>query len=126
MCTDLPPPPIRVNFVEESPNHIRFNWSHVLFICPLLHYRIVASNCGQCPNTTVNTTVTCRGNNTKLSNSAPCSFAVQTVACGETAGDVSMAVNVIMIWRDVHFSPTMTKDVTQSASTQTEVVQCSS
>ena len=124
MCTDLPPPPMRVNFVEESPNHIRFNWSHILFICPLLHYRIVASNCGQCPTATVNTTATCRRNYMQVMNNVPCSFAVQTVACGDTAGDVSMAVNVI--WRDVYFSPTMTKEITQSASAQTEVIKCSS
>ena len=81
----------------------------------------MASNCGQCPNTTVNTTATCRRNNTKLTNSAPCSFAVQSEACGDTAGDVSMAVNVI--WRDINalHLPTETAEID---STEREVAQC--
>ena len=54
--------------------------------------------------------------------SVPCSFAVQTVVCGDTAGDVSMAVNVI--WRDVNALqlPTETGEID---STEREVAQCS-
>ena len=97
-------PPNDVTLYEVTLNHLTFIWSenNVLSHCPLLHYRISASpSCGLCPNTTVNTTATCLGDYAQLlSNSLNCSFAIQTIVCGDISGVVSEAVNVM--WSDVN------------------------
>ena len=56
----------------------------------------MASNCGECPSTTTTNTVTCSGYNTQLISDHPCSFAVQTVVCGDLVGYVSIAVTIPM------------------------------
>ena len=68
-----------------------FEWSEVASNCPIFHYHITSSNCGQCPNTTRNTTATCTGNFTTNSLSL-CSesLAVQSVLCGDIHGDTRM------------------------------------
>ena len=116
-----PPPPNDVRLKKGTADHLTFSWSGASFNCSMLHYRIVASNCGLCPEMTRNTTATCRGNYRQLTNDAPCSFAVQTLVCGNTAGDLSLAVNVI--WRDVTSTRT-TENEHHPLSTETEVNQC--
>ena len=88
------PPPADVKLVEETHTYLRFNWSLSSSNCPSVYYQIVASNCGHCPNTTVNNTVTCTGNYTathRMSN-RQCSFALQIVVCDDVIGDTSIAV----------------------------------
>ena len=100
------PPPSDVNLIEETRTHLRFNWSRSQnsLNCPSIFYQIVASNCGQCPDTTTNTTVTCFGNYTQLMSSRQCSFAVQAVVCDNIIGDVSIAVTVtVPITGIIHF-----------------------
>jgi hypothetical protein len=55
----------------------------------------MATNCGDCLNTTTTTNViTCSGNYTHLTSDHPCSFAVRSAVCNGTVGDVSDAINV--------------------------------
>ena len=54
----------------------------------------MAVNCGDCPNTTTSNRVICSGNYT---DNRQCSFAVQTVVCGDIIGDVSTVVNATKI-----------------------------
>ena len=68
-----------------------FSWSPVTSDCLVLHYNILTSNCGSCPTTTTDTTVTCTDVPT---NGSMCTFAVQTVVCGDIVGDSSDSVNV--------------------------------
>ena len=60
-------------------------------MCPVLHYDILASNCGSCPTTTTNTTVTCTDVPT---DGSVCTFAVQTVVCGNIYGTMNNTVQV--------------------------------
>ena len=75
------PPPNNVHLVGVSPTGLRFSWNQTQN-CPSLRYNINQSeDCGQCPNTTAGTSVNCSG--FTLSNSINlCTFAVQTVICG--------------------------------------------
>ena len=93
VCTEPFPPPTDVQLVEANHTHLSFNWSLVLLNCPSIFYHIVASNCGQCPDTTTSNKVICTGNYAMISHQ--CSFAVQASACNDsTVGDISTAVNV--------------------------------
>ena len=69
-----------IRLVEMYPNQLIFEWSEISYNCPFFHYRIVASNCGQCPNTTRHTTATCFGDFTESVN---CSFSIQSVLCND-------------------------------------------
>ena len=88
------PPPIDVQLVEANHTHLSFNWTQVSLNCPSLQYHIVASNCGECPNATRSSTITCSGNYAQFLSDHPCSFAVQTVVCNGLVGDASIAFNV--------------------------------
>ena len=56
-----------------------------------LHYNILALNCGSCPTTTNHTTLTCTDVPT---DGSACVFSVQTVVCGNLAGNFSDMINV--------------------------------
>ena len=64
-----------------------FSWSSVVLDCPAMRFNILASNCGSCPTTTNHTTVTCTDVPT---NHSTCTFAVQTVICGNISGKFSV------------------------------------
>ena len=68
-----------------------FTWSPVAPDCPTVYYNILASNCGSCPTTTNHTTVTCTDVPT---NGSTCTFAVQTVVCGNVFGNSSDSINI--------------------------------
>ena len=61
---------------------ITFKWSQMPLDCRIIHYKILASNCGNCPSTTTSTAVTCIGAQT---DGGVCRFAVQTVVCGDSS-----------------------------------------
>ena len=65
-----------------------FNWNTCTSspVCSATHYNIVASNCGSCPTTTNHTIVTCTDTPT---DGNMCTFAVQTVVCGNITGESS-------------------------------------
>ena len=56
-------------------------------LCPAIHYNILASNCGSCPTTINDTTVTCT--DVPTTGSTSCNFAIQTVVCGNNTGNIS-------------------------------------
>ena len=64
--------------------------------CLTLHYNILATNCGSCPTTTTNTTVTCTDVPT---DGSMCTFAVQTVVCGDIVGNMSTPFSVSLSLR---------------------------
>ena len=70
-------------------NMITFTWNTNSPDCPAIHYNILASNCGSCPTTTNYTTVTCTDVPT---DGSMCTFAVQTVVCGNITGESSQAL----------------------------------
>ena len=61
-----------------------FGWSPVAPDHSALHYDIITSNCGSCPNTTTNTITTCTDVPT---HGSVCTLAIQTVVCGNIIGD---------------------------------------
>ena len=71
------------NFILKE---LEFTWSPVALTCPIIHYNILASNCGSCPTVTNYTTITCTDIPT---NGRTCEFAVQTVVCGNITGDIA-------------------------------------
>ena len=75
------------NFVSRR---LTFTWIPVAPDCPAIHYNILASNCGICPTTTNHATVTCT--DVPISQST-CTFAVQTVLCGNLIGNLSDPIN---------------------------------
>ena len=86
-----PPGDVRISNVDISLRQLTFDWNLVAPDCSAIHYNILASNCGSCPTTTNHTTVTCTDiiNTTLHSHSTKCSFAVQTVVCGNVLGHTS-------------------------------------
>ena len=76
-----------------SSRELTFSWSPVAPDCPAIHYNILASNCGSCPTTTNHTTVTCTD---VPANDSVCTFAVQTVVCGNITGDTSGPISIIL------------------------------
>ena len=82
-----------------------------------MNYNIEASNCGECPNTTISNMVTCSGDYTQLLNDRQCSFAVQTVVCDGIAGDISTAVKVTMTGSDSGIGSTRNKTSMKSVTT---------
>ena len=85
----------------EVPDHIRgetvgstqlvFTWSSQ---CPHIQYVVTAVNCGICPNTTTNTTVTCTLVSESEPQNCPCFFAIQPEVCESISGIRSDFVTV--------------------------------
>ena len=69
-----------------------FSWSPVAPDCPAIHYNILASNCGSCPTTTSHTNVTCT--DVPIEQNSFCTFALQTVVCGNITGILSNPISV--------------------------------
>ena len=82
-----------INKNDYSSRKLTFSWSPVAPDCPAIHYNILASNCGSCPTTTNHTNVTCTDVPT---NDSICTFAVQTVVCGNIAGNISDPINITL------------------------------
>ena len=82
-----PPDEISLALVNFGRKEITFSWSPVAPDCPyIIYYNILASNCGSCPTTT---NVTC----TDLpDDDSMCSFAIQTVVCGNITGNWSKSL----------------------------------
>ena len=82
------PLPERPSFsiIDLELRQINFSWSPVAPDCPAIHYNILASNCGSCLTTTNHTMVTCTD---VLTDGSTCAFAIRTVVCGNTTGNVS-------------------------------------
>ena len=69
------PPPDRIRLSLDHPGWFVFSWDEVDTDCEVVHYRIIASNCGRCPTSTAHTTVVCTDIPTNGNN---CTFAVHS------------------------------------------------
>lgn len=87
------PPPDRIRLSLDHPGWFVFSWDEVDTDCEVVHYRIIASNCGRCPTITAHTTVVCTDIPTNGNN---CTFAVQTLVCDSVAGNVSDPVHILL------------------------------
>ena len=89
-----PPDRLYMSNADFVSRQLTFNWScTVSTTCPAIHYcnHILASNCGSCPTTTNHTSVTCTDVPTYGSM---CTFAVQTVGCGNITSNRSVSIRV--------------------------------
>ena len=75
-----PPSNIHISKADFVSKAITFKWSTspATSDCPSNNYTILSSNCGSCPTTTTNTTVTCTD---VPSDGGNCAFAVHTAVC---------------------------------------------
>ena len=93
MYTDpIPPDEVNVNLSDLGLRQLQFSWNPVVPDCPDIHYNILASNCGSCPTTTNHTNVTCIDKLTQRNSF--CTFALQTVVCGDITGSLSNTISV--------------------------------
>ena len=93
-----PPNTLGIKNVELSRRQLTFTWSPVAPDCPAIYYNILASNCGSCPTTTNHTNVTCTDVPT---DGSVCTFAVQTVACGNISGNFSNPISINVYPTDI-------------------------
>ena len=92
----IPFQPNNINWMAvclDLQSDLAFNWSSVTPDCPAIHYNILSSNCGSCPTTTTHTTVTCTDVPT---DGSMCTFALETVVCGNVTGNLSDNVQGIL------------------------------
>ena len=82
----LPPECVSISRSDLSSRQFTFKWNSVAPDCLSLHYNILASNCGSCPTTTTNTTVTCTDVPT---DGSMCTFALKMTVCGNITGNWS-------------------------------------
>ena len=82
----VPPKAPSLTFADLGLRQITFTWSPVVPECPVIHYNILALNCGSCPTTTNHTTVTCTDVPT---DGSVCTFSTKSVVCGSIIGNVS-------------------------------------
>ena len=67
---------------------LMFTWNQLGPNLPNVHYRVQATNCGVCPDTTNSTTVTC--SNVQVSPSAlQCTFNIRSVVCGQEVNSMA-------------------------------------
>ncbi len=92
------PPSDNVRLAQVSKNALIFQWEPA-GVCPdSIGYKVNATNCGVCPNTTLNTSLTCvvSGVFTAGKESTFCSVSVETTVCGINTGNRSSAVTAIL------------------------------
>ena len=83
---------IGINITSElclESKTLTFTWEQLLG-STATNYTILSSNCGSCPTTTTNTTVTCTD---VPSDGGNCTFSVETDVCG-SAVNGTMHVNL--------------------------------
>ena len=92
---DFPPPKDFIATMDLSLREITFKWSKspVVLDCPSLHYNITTSNCGSCPTTTTNTTVTCTDVPT---DGSVCTFSIESVVCGKVVNLFNNTIHIPM------------------------------
>ena len=75
------PPPNNVHLAQVTKNALTFQWDPVQLICS---YKVNAEDCGVCPNTTLNASVTCVVNDilTSASSNSVCTLSIETTVCG--------------------------------------------
>ena len=86
------PPPSDISWERLGAEQLMFSWSPVVSNCVSISYNILDSHCGVCPNSTVDTNITC--NNVSTRHLSMCMLAVQTIVCGNISGKWSTRVYV--------------------------------
>ena len=79
------PPPSNVTLSKINSSHLTFTWNSVSPDCQAVHYKVNATNCGQCPNTADSNSVTCTIP-TNIAFEQNCVLAVEAVVCGDVSG----------------------------------------
>ena len=85
------PHPPSVHLESKDSNQLVFAWDEAITQCSPAQYIITAINCGVCPNTTIDTNITCVQ---YMYTNRTCLFAVQTEICGYLLGGRSEYVTV--------------------------------
>lgn len=80
MCTEPFPPPEPISLTRVNATEMVFSWNQTQSYCPSLQYNIISTNCGNCPDTTNFTSVTCFDFPTSDSATV-CTIMVQAVIC---------------------------------------------
>jgi hypothetical protein len=88
-----PPTDVHLSDVNVQSGRISFNWTSVDAQCDSISYNITSINCGRCPTTSSNNTVTC--SDARFSGQV-CTFIVQAVVCGNIVGNLGVPISVIM------------------------------
>ena len=86
------PPPDNVHLAQVGKNALTFQWDPVQSVCPdsIIGYKVIAANCGVCPNMTLSTSVTCTTSGMLTTNiSTLCTLSVETTTCGTSTGNKS-------------------------------------
>ena len=87
-----PPSGLHVETIDHESNQVVFAWNKLTARCSSIQYVITSINCGVCPNTTTNTSITCI--QYSVSTNGTCMIAVQTKICGHLLGERSEYVTV--------------------------------
>ena len=92
------PPPDNVHLDEVDLHRLNFHWDPVPSVCSAIKYKITATNCGVCPNATLNTSVTCAINDQMKMNGInnSCILSVRSIACEGIVGDSSNIVTATL------------------------------
>ena len=77
--------------IEQSVT-LTFSWTVPVLGCHDVIFNIQASNCGSCPTTTKYTSATCTDVPT---DGSMCTFAVQTVVCGNITGNTNVKLPLL-------------------------------
>jgi hypothetical protein len=89
------PPPDNVHLAQVSKNALTFQWEPA-GVCPdSTGYNINATNCGVCPNTALNTALTCIVSGVFIA-SKKCSLSVETTVCRINTGNRSRTVTALL------------------------------
>ena len=95
MITETPnPSPSNVHVESNDSHQITFALDEETVQCSSLQYIITAINCGVCPNTTADKSVTCDTQSQHNNINNVCLFAVQIEICGHLWGSRSEYVTV--------------------------------
>lgn len=94
-------PPATVHVAQVTTNALTFQWEHGVKVCPVnvIGYKVNATNCGVCPNTTFSPSVTCVVSsvfNAYGNKSITCALSVETTVCGTNTGNTSNTVMAIL------------------------------
>ena len=93
--TEPLPPPDCVYLDDINETHLSFHWSPVQsrddgYNCSNIVYKIIATNCGECPRSSTSLSVSCT--NITIIGGEVCSFAIATEICGNITGDKSDSI----------------------------------
>ena len=96
--SDFTAPPATISVNDDQYRQLTFSWDDQQ--CDRVNHNIIAFNCGDCPATSISTSVTCTD---VPRDGTLCRFAVQRVMCGNIAGNVSGPVIVKLKGKSINY-----------------------